>query len=197
MNWEAITAVAQVIIALAAVIGIYSNVRQLRIMQKQLKTEAFIRYCSHYSMSPEVLTVVKYLEKLVGLSHKDDISTPDGHDIEIFMRYFEEIEHLIEVKILDEQVVFDLFSYYLFVFENNIKEFNITDYDSESWSKFRLLLQRLERIRKKSATELPKGNVKQEDCLQKPSKDNSNQEFDVPDDLRKQLSGMKNRNVHC
>lgn len=147
MDWEITTAVSEILIALAAAIGICMNVKQLKIMQQQLKTEVFIRYCSKYSMSSEVLSVVKYLEQLVGLDHKKEVSIPDGHDVEIFMRYFEEIEHLIETKILDEQIVYDMFSYYLFVFEENIKEFNISDYDSESWIRYRNLMKRFDIIK--------------------------------------------------
>ncbi len=146
MNLENIAQVAQVIIALAAIIGIFFNVKQYKILMKQLKTEAFIRYCAKYSMSPEVSAVVKYLEHIDGLKHKNAIVPPDNHDIEIFMHYFEEIEHLIESKIMDEQMVYDMFSYYLFVFEKNRDVFNIDDYESNSWCKFRHLLVRIKDI---------------------------------------------------
>ena len=149
MNLENIAQVAQVIIALAAIIGIFFNAKQYNIFMKQLKTDAFIRYSANYSMSKEVSTVVKYLEQMDGLKHKLEVVGPDSHDIEIFMHYFEEIELLIESKIMDEQMVYDMFSYYLFVFERNIKEFDIEDYESNSWSIFRHLLVRLNTIKTK------------------------------------------------
>ena len=146
MNLENISDFAQVFIALAAIIGIFISIRQQRNTVKQLKIEVFIRYCSKYSMSPEVSAVVKYLEHLDGLKHKNAIVPPDSHDIEIFMHYFEEIEYLIDGGIMDEKMVYEMFSYYLFVFEKNRKEFNITDYDSDSWRKFRHLLIRIKSI---------------------------------------------------
>ena len=146
MNLETISDLAQVFIALAAVIGIFISIMQQRYMLKQLKTEAFIRYSSKYSMSPEVSSVVKYLEHLDGLNHKLKITPPDNHDIEIFMHYFEEIEYLIEGGIMDEKMVYEMFSYYLFVFEKNRKKFNIKDYESDSWNRFRHLLVRIKRI---------------------------------------------------
>ena len=150
MNLEMISGFAQVFIALAAIIGIFISIIQQRIMVKQLKTEVFIRYSSKYSMSPEVSAVVKYLEHLDGLKHRQAIVPPDSHDIEIFMHYFEEIEHLINAGIMDEQMVYEMFSYYLFVFENNVEKFDITDYKSDSWSKFRHLLIRMKNIQTKN-----------------------------------------------
>ena len=146
MNLESISDFAQVFIALAAIIGIFISIRQQRNTVKQLKTEVFIRYSSKYSMSPEVSAVIKYLEHLDGLKHKNTIVPPDNHDVEIFMHYFEEIEYLIDGGIMDEQMVYEMFSYYLFVFEKNREEFNITDYDSDSWRRFRHLLIRIKNI---------------------------------------------------
>ena len=146
MNLETISDFAQVFIALAAIIGIFISIMQQRNMLKQLKTEVFIRYSSKYSMSPEVSAVVKYLEHLEGLNHKLIITPPDNHEIEIFMHYFEEIEYPIEGGIMDEEMVYEMFSYYLFVFEKNREKFNITDYEGDSWNRFRHLLIRIKSI---------------------------------------------------
>ena len=149
MSLDTITNVAEIIIALAAVFGIFFNIKQQRTMMKQIKTEVFIRYCSKYPMNKEVSNVVKYLEEIEGLNHNSTVANPDGHDVEIFMRFFEEIEYHIRAKIMDEQMVYDMFSYYLFVFEKNKEKFNITDYDSDSWSYYRNIVKRLENIKRK------------------------------------------------
>ena len=146
MNLEMISVFTQVFIALAAIIGIFISIIQQRIMVKQLKAEVFIRYSSKYAISPEVTAVIKYLEHIDGLKHKQTIVPPDSHDIEIFMHYFEEIEYLLDARIMDEQMVYEMFSYYLFVFENNVEKFDITDYKSDSWSKFHHLLIRMKTV---------------------------------------------------
>lgn len=90
-----------------------------------------------------------YLEHLDGLKHNKEVKKPDGHDVEMFMRFFEELDMLIESKQMDKNKVYYMFAYYLLVFDSHRSEFNITDYDSGCWKHFKNIVIEMNKIKNK------------------------------------------------
>ena len=98
-------------------------------------------------MDPYISAVVKYLEKEDGLTHKTNVIEPDDHDVEMFMRFFEELELLIRAKSIDEKVVSYMFFHYVQTFDRLKDKWRNVEYDSEDWRLFHDFHARMKRIR--------------------------------------------------
>lgn len=118
--------------------------------RKQDKIELFIKYNARFCINEDVMRVTKYLEKYVGLNHHGEVYTPDDHQVEMFMRYFEELEFLIESGAIDEEIVSYMFSYYVFEFEKRKDEWKNVGYEEEGWRVFRNFVNRMHRIKNQS-----------------------------------------------
>ena len=78
-----------------AIVSLIVSFGQYKLHRKQMKTELLSKYCARYNIDKCIISVVKYLEKEEGLTHKCNVREPDDHEVELFMRYFEELELLI------------------------------------------------------------------------------------------------------
>ena len=66
----------------------------------------------------------------------------------MFMRFFEEIEILIDTKRMNADIAYDMFSYYLLEFAEKKDLFDIKDYNEDCWRRFRRIVERMTKIRK-------------------------------------------------
>lgn len=141
-----------IISALSIAIAVFSllvSIWQYKIHKRQLKTELFSKYCTRYSINSDICAVVKYLEKEEGLNvtDKNNVSKPNDHQVEMFMRFFEELELLIRSDSLDEEIVSYMFYYYLQTFSRLKENWKNIEYDSENWKIFHQFMDRMKRIK--------------------------------------------------
>ena len=104
------------------------------------------RYCS----DPIIAKVVRYLHE--NKDNRCSFIKPTSNEVELFMRFIEELEIQIERKRLDEDDVCCLFLYYahyLGTEEEIRKELGISDYDNPMvWDKFKKVVKRYEKYMK-------------------------------------------------
>ena len=69
------------------------------------------------------------------------------NDLEMFMRFFEELQYVIEQKGLSKEITFDMFSFYALEAKPLLE--NCTeDYKKENWKRFRTFVEDMECIKK-------------------------------------------------
>ena len=114
--------------------------------RKRIKAEVLGLYNERYSKDQHVNIVVPFLiADIMGLK----VKKPSVHHVEMFMRFFEEIELQIEKGRLNEKSVYDLFSYYALYFDNRPELINllcIDDYSKENWGLYMKFVNRMAKI---------------------------------------------------
>lgn len=112
-----------------------------------MRIEFFSKYCARYNMNKDLIAVIKYLEQEEGLKLNYKAKVPDDHQVEMFMRYFEELELLIRAKSIDEKIVYYMFIHYLFTFEKLKHKWKNVGYNSDNWKLFHDLMSRMKKIK--------------------------------------------------
>jgi len=104
-------------------------------------------YNQRYSTDPIITKVVRFLHEKD--SGEYSYFKPTSNDVELFMRFMEELEIQIERKRLNESDICCLFFYYahyLGTEEEIRKELGISDYDNPmAWDKFKKVVKRYEK----------------------------------------------------
>lgn len=112
-----------------------------------MKAQVFSEYNKRYSEDPNIVKVVKYLNyiDLGGTLNNPPREMPSNYDVEMFMRFFEEIELQIQYDRLDEKDVLELFVYYANKLNKNEelrKQLGVIDYE-KNWRKYISLMNRI------------------------------------------------------
>lgn len=94
-----------VLTLLVAIISLSIAYYEYRCHKKDKKSEVLSKYSERYSNSEYIQLVVSYC--IVKNPKKPTLAQK-----EMFLRFFEELEEMIELKYLDEKLVDDYFSYY-------------------------------------------------------------------------------------
>ena len=76
---------------------------------KKEQAQALSKFNERYSSDKNIEIVVKYL---IGEREGAEVVIPTTYQLELFLRFFEELEYAISQKMLDEKHTFDMFSYY-------------------------------------------------------------------------------------
>lgn len=129
-----------------AIISLIVSFWNYKLNRKQLRTELLTKYNVRYSVDKDISRVVKYLEQQEGLRHRDKIEEPDDHEVEMFMRFFEELELLIIAKAIDEKVVSYMFYFYLQAFEKQKDKWKNIGYDDDEWKVFHEFMERMKKL---------------------------------------------------
>ena len=145
-NMENISDVLGVLGFAVAMFSLCVSVWQYKLHKRQMKTELLSKYCARYCINKEITAVVRFIEKKEGLSHRCDVEEPDDHEVEIFMRFFEELELLIRAKSLDEKIVYYIFFYYVQTFVKIKDKWKRIDYESDNWKVFHEFYSRMKKI---------------------------------------------------
>ena len=130
----------------ALVVTYYEYLNHKDINQAQVLSE----YNQRYSNDPNIVKVVKYLNYndeggYINNLHPDQ---PSNYEVEMFMRFFEELELQIEKGRLSEKDVCNLFTYYAHFLSLHDQEelrhnLGITDNDYDKhWSGFKRITER-------------------------------------------------------
>lgn len=115
--------------------------------KKQLRTELLMNYSVRYCTNEDISSVVKYLEQEEGLKLHKKVEIPDDHEVEMFMRFFEELELLIVAKAIDAKIVFYMFYFYLHTFEKHKDMWKNVGYEDNEWKVFREFVDRMKKLK--------------------------------------------------
>lgn len=130
-----------------AIISLIVSVWQYKLHRRQMRAEVLSKYCARYCIDKNITAVVKFLEKEEGLSHKYNVKEPDDHEVEMFMRYFEELELMIRAKSIDEDVASYMFFHYLQTFDKLKEKWKNVEYESDDWKVFHEFYARMKKVR--------------------------------------------------
>lgn len=126
---------------------IFATITEYKEHRKRVKAEVLGQYNERYSRDEHVNKVVNYL-----ISHIESkvSERPSTHNIEMFMRFFEEMKLQIDEDRLNLKDVEELFSYYPIYLDAKpglLKSLCIDDYDSNNWKSFHGFVEKMTKIR--------------------------------------------------
>ncbi len=138
---------SDVIMAFLAFVTFVSTCFGYYYHRKRDRAEVLSQYNERYSRDEHISKVVPFLiADIMGTK----ATIPSVHDVEMFMRFFEEMELQIEKHRLDADSVYELFSYYALYFDSKpclIEMFSIDDYNSnDNWKLFHNFVNRMAKI---------------------------------------------------
>lgn len=143
-----------IILAILAITTLFCTFMEYSHHRKREKADVLGQYNERYSRDEHVNSVVNYL-----VCYKDNMTPKDRpclHDVEMFMRFFEEMEIQIKEDRLDERYVYDLFSYYAIELGENEKLRLLLGVESDdyksNWKDYISFVNRMVRIRKSIKT---------------------------------------------
>ena len=100
-----------------------------------------------YTTDQDINSVVKYLETIED-NKEDTIEFPNIHQLEMFMRFFEEICCLINSKALKRNIVYYMFGHYVIIFADNKEKWpSELEYDKGYWQLFRDFVEMMRKAR--------------------------------------------------
>ena len=132
---------------LTAIIALFASIityNEYMSTKDTKQAQVLSEYNKRYSEDPNIVKVVKYLNYIHenGTINNPHREKPSNYEVEMFMRFFEELELQIQKKRLSEKDVCNLFTYYahfLSLTENKeLREFlGITEDDyKNNWEGF-------------------------------------------------------------
>ena len=141
---------ANSITAITAVFAFVWAIKEYDLHKETLKAKVLSEYNKRYSEDSNIVKVVKYLQDYKK-SNSYICPKLTKHEVQMFMRFFEELEIQIIHGRIDEEDVFELFSYY--ANDLNNKSEIITSlgiiYNNVYWSNYRNLVDRYDKYIKK------------------------------------------------
>ena len=137
-----------IIMAIFAAITLICTFTEYRYHRKREKANVLGQYNERYSKDEHVNKVVDYIIRYMDNNVVNQL--PSVHDVEMFLRFFEEMEIQIKENRMDENHVHTLFSYYAIKMADNINIRNnlgLIDYDnSNNWNEFKSFVDRMKKI---------------------------------------------------
>lgn len=137
------------IVALFAFVISYLEYNSIKISKK---IQVFSEYNKRYSEDPNIVKVVKYLNYIDndGTINNPHRIKPSNYEVEMFMRFFEELYIQIKNDCLVEETVLNLFCYYAYkihINEDLRNMLGVKDYD-DNWDDFVKLMEKYKQIKK-------------------------------------------------
>lgn len=130
-----------IITALAAIIVAVFEYHQLKEKRKsELYSEFNRRYLSDEKNIQPVIRYISHLYK--------DAPKPKGYQIELFLRFFEELDVYLKKKVLDEETTCHLFAYYCMEIFKPEWSFLLEeiDYHNDEWPLLNDFIERMKKI---------------------------------------------------
>ncbi len=134
LKWGSIADLSTALFAFCAlVVSICEFCKYKKRERVSILTQMSIRYTT----DPDICSVVRYLEALED-KKESTLALPNIHQLEMFMRFSEELCCLVKSKALKSNIVYYMFGHYVLVFANN-KEKWATElgYEKGYWRLFR------------------------------------------------------------
>lgn len=136
---------AQIVTAVIAMLAFVLSVSEYCVNKDFKEVQVLSEYNMRYTSDPNIIKVVKYLNYIDEHGKINNLPrvVPSNYEVEMFMRFFEELELQICCGRLKEKDVLDLFIYYAKKLDDEQlrTELGVTDYDN-NWCGFRNLLNR-------------------------------------------------------
>ncbi len=132
---------AEFVTAIVALLAFIITIYEYNMRKDAKQAQVLSEYNKRYTEDPNVVKVVKYLcyTDKDGKINNPKPEKPSNYEVEMFMRFFEELELQIRCYRIEEKAVYDLFVYYANKL-NDSKELRdslgVTDYN-ENWGGFK------------------------------------------------------------
>jgi len=126
-----------------ASITVLATIHEYHAHRKRIKAEVLGEYNKRYSENEHINIVVYFL---VCHLAKLKAPAPSVHNVEMFLRFFEEIDLQIDKNRLDADNVEELFSYYALYLDSNtelIHALGIDDYNSNNWKRYHCFVKKM------------------------------------------------------
>lgn len=144
---------AESITAITALCAFAITCKEYFSIKDSKKAQVFSEYNKRYSEDSNIVKVVQYLNAIDkdGCINNPSRSKPSNYEVEMFMRFFEELDLQIRYKRLEEKDVFDLFCYYADKLNQDsiLSSLGVTDIN-ENWDDFCNLIKRYNDYRKRT-----------------------------------------------
>lgn len=134
------------------------GVKSYKDNKKGKKTDVLSKYSMRYTTDTTITKVLTFLRKNYPIDKakaKKIKKQIDGNrtdialfDLEMFMRFFEELQIEIEQKSLEKELVFDMFSNDVFI-SKYLLIICIENFNEDKWKRFRLFSEDMEKIKEK------------------------------------------------
>lgn len=128
---DMISSIAELSSAIIAGVALIIAINEYRKHKEHKECDVLTRYHERYNNDAHIEKVLHYYLGSKNNEDKDKFVTPDEHDKEMFLRFFEEIELMIQKKYLHEEDVKKLFIFYFMVFWK-FEDF-LADSDKDYW----------------------------------------------------------------
>ena len=114
------------------------SIYQYEIHKERKRVDVLTKFNIRYTTDKNICSVVEYLETLEDNRAAPIEKRPKIHELEMFMRFFEEIYCLVKSEALKRNIVYYMFGHYLIVFDDNKDKLPIElEYDKGFWTLFR------------------------------------------------------------
>lgn len=152
---------AEILTALIAFIASIITYHEYKSAKDTKQAQVLSEYNKRYSEDPNIVKVVKYLNYIHedGTINNPHREKPSNYEVEMFMRFFEELELQIEKGRLSERDVCNLFTYYAFFLSMSKnkelrKLLGVTQKDyEENWDGFKSIANRHNKFKNKKRKE--------------------------------------------
>ena len=140
---------AEVTTAIVAILAFIISISEYYIGKDSKQAQVLSEYNKRYSEDPNIVKVVKYLNYIHenGTINNPHREVPSNYEVEMFMRFFEELELQIEKGRLSRKDVCNLFTYYAYFLskpdcEELRKHLGITKDDyKKNWDGFKKIAE--------------------------------------------------------
>lgn len=162
-NW--LEAITSAFTAVATSVGVIYAIIEYRAHKKREKTATLLKYNERYANDPVIQKVANYLLwrsdgspylKRLPFNCKKQIDTtlyegeseeqikPTKYQVELFMRFYEELQTAINLELLDMKDVKNLFAYYALLLVDIGIDLLPVDYpDGETWCDFQDFIKQM------------------------------------------------------
>lgn len=119
---------------------------------EQQRIQYFIDFGRKYTEDKDIAIVIEYLEYLDHLkrfpkANIKPVDKPSSHQVEMYMRFFEELELMIRSEAVSESGAIYLFGYYTPLIKQDWKsKWPTLKYDQPCWSVYRDFAKRAEKF---------------------------------------------------
>ncbi len=126
-----ISYIAELMSAIIAGVALMCAIKEYRKHKEHKECDVLTRYHERYNNDTHIEKVLHYYLDSKNKEDNDKFGALDDHDKEMFFRFFEEIELMIQKKYLYEEDVKKLFIFYFMVFWE-FEDF-LLDSDKDYW----------------------------------------------------------------
>lgn len=154
---DILSCLANWVTAITAIVAFYLSCKEYSNHLKRERANVLSRFNERYSDDVSIKKVICHINAIAynTNSNAENREKPEVYDIEMFMRFFEELEYSIQSDNLDKKIVRDLFGFYPLLASER-KDFLYEEDDKENWKLFNHFVKRMNRI--KPLSKKDKGN---------------------------------------